>query len=71
MCCEIQHVEKAGLENRAQSQCCLLGDPKGSRRRELALLPQAVQRKITARERPVRHREEKSKRLSWKVMVRS
>lgn len=29
MCCEIQHVEKAGLENRAQSQRCLLGDPKG------------------------------------------
>lgn len=31
MCCEIQHVEKAGLENRAQSQRCLLGDPKGER----------------------------------------
>lgn len=29
MCCEIQRVEKAGLENRAQSQRCLPGDPKG------------------------------------------
>lgn len=31
MCCEIQRMEKAGLENRAQSQRCLLGDPKGER----------------------------------------
>lgn len=31
MCCEIQRVEKAGLEKGAQSQRCLPGDPKGER----------------------------------------
>lgn len=28
LCCEIQHIEKFGLESRAQSQGCLFGDPK-------------------------------------------
>lgn len=31
MCWEIQRMEKAGIWNRARSQRCLRGDPKGER----------------------------------------
>lgn len=60
-----------GLRTEPRASVVCSGTQRRSGRREFALLPQAVLRKITARERPVRHGEEMSKRLRQKVVVRS
>lgn len=71
MCCEIQWMERTGLEKEHRASVVCLGTQTGSGSRKFALPPQVPERKITARERLLRCREERSMRLSWKVRVRS
>jgi len=63
--CAVKHSlwKELGLRTEHRASAVYLGTQRGSRRRELALLPQAVRWRTTARQRPVRHREERSKRL--------
>jgi len=71
MCCETQLVERAGLENRAQGQRCLLGDPEGEQEEGIGFAATSCPMKNDCKTETSETQGGKVQEAEGKVVVRS